>query len=113
MKLNHLNLTVSDVAATEQFLSHYFGLRSMGVPNANIALLLDDDGAVITLLKGANVSYPATFHIGFKQESEDRVNEINLRLKSDGYQVEPPRRFHGSWTFYLNAPSGFQVEVLY
>jgi hypothetical protein len=31
------------------------------------------------LMKAASVSYPATFHIGFAQESEQRVNEIYQR----------------------------------
>lgn len=58
------------------------------------------------------VRYPATFHIWFMQESEDRVNEINARLKEDGYDVPPPSRQHGSWTFYFLAPGGFTIEVL-
>ena len=37
MKLNHLNLTVTDVPATRQFLEKYFGLLDGG-GNNNIAL---------------------------------------------------------------------------
>ena len=58
------------------------------------------------------VKYPATFHIGFIQESEEKVNEINRRLKEDGFDVPPPDRQHGSWTFYFRAPGGFLIEVL-
>jgi catechol 2,3-dioxygenase-like lactoylglutathione lyase family enzyme len=54
---------------------------------------------------------PRTFHIGFRQESEERVNEINQRLRDDGFDVEPPQRQH-AWTFYVQAPGGFTVEVL-
>ena len=116
MNLNHLNLTVSDVAATREFLATYFGLRIMG-GNDNLALLSDDNGLVLTLtsMKIGNeteVRYPATFHIGFAQESEERVNEINQRLKEDGFEVPPPSRQHGAWTFYFPAPGGFTIEVL-
>ena len=116
MNLNHLNLTVTDVAATREFLAGYFGLRIMG-GNNNLALLSDDNGLVLTLtsMKIANeteVRYPATFHIGFGQESAERVNEINRRLKEDGFEVPPPSRQHGAWTFYLQAPGGFTIEVL-
>jgi lactoylglutathione lyase len=52
------------------------------------------------------------FHIGFVQESEEQVNEINRRLRDDGYAVPEPARLHGSWTFYFQAPGGFTVEVL-
>ena len=41
-----------------------------------------------------------------------RVDEINARLKADGYDVPPPSRQHGSWTFYFHAPGGFMIEVL-
>jgi lactoylglutathione lyase len=50
--------------------------------------------------------------VGFIQESEQRVDEINQRLKDDGFEVDPPARLHGSWTFYFRAPGGFMVEVL-
>jgi catechol-2,3-dioxygenase len=116
MKLNHLNLTVTDVPETHQFLEKYFGLRNMG-GNNNIALLSDDNGMILTLTsmkvgRETEVKYPATFHIGFAQESEERVNEINKRLKDVGYDVPPPSRQHGSWTFYFVAPGGFTIEVL-
>ncbi len=104
MKLNHLNLTVTDVLETREFLEKYFGLRNMG-GNKNISLLSDDSGLVLTLTsmklgRESEVKYPATFHIGFIQESAERVNEINQRLKDDGFDVPLPSRQHGSWTFY-------------
>ncbi len=86
-----------------------------GEDDNTFAILLDDDGLALTLMKSGQateVKYPPTFHIGFAQESEERVNEINQRLKDDGFDVKPPRRFHGSWTFYLHAPGGFMIEVL-
>ena len=116
MKLNHLNLTVTDVPEAHRFLEMYFGLRDSG-GNKNIAFLSDDTGMVLSLTsmkvgRESEVRYPATFHIGFIQESEERVNEINQRLKDDGFDVPPPSRQHGSWTFYFLAPGGFTIEVL-
>ena len=116
MRLNHLNLTVTDVLETHAFLSKYFGLQDNG-GNKNIAFLSDDNGMVLSLTsmklgKETEVRYPATFHIGFIQPSEERVNEINRRLKEDGVDVPPPSRQHGSWTFYFQAPGGFVIEVL-
>jgi catechol 2,3-dioxygenase-like lactoylglutathione lyase family enzyme len=125
MKLNHLNLTVDDVLATRQFLEKYFGLQGDVAPysgqsltgdneNRNFAVLFDDSGLVLTLmksLKGAPVEYPATFHIGFIQPSEEHVNLLNRRLKADGFDVPPPERSH-AWTFYVRSPGGFLVEVL-
>lgn len=115
MKLNHINLTVDDVPAAHDFLQTYFGLQSMSC-NKHIGLMKDDDGAIITLmgLKLANateVRYPNSFHIGFIQETDEQVNTINQRLRDAGYDVAPPSRQHGAWTFYFQAPGGFVIEV--
>jgi lactoylglutathione lyase len=113
MKLNHLNLAVTDVTGAAAFLRKYFALQSLVDSNDDkFIVLLDDNGLVLTLMKaGQAIKYPGFFHIGFVQESEARVNEIYARLKEDGFEIAPPQRSH-AWTFYVNAPGGFTVEVL-
>lgn len=117
MKLNHLNLTVSDVPQAHRFLEKYFGLKAHhGMePREGMSFMSDDNGMFLALFrtaKGAETKYPAGFHIGFIQETEEQVDQINRRLREDGYQVPKPARRHGSWTFYFEAPGGFTVEVL-
>jgi catechol 2,3-dioxygenase-like lactoylglutathione lyase family enzyme len=112
MKLNHVNLTVSDVRAASAFLERYFALRPMG-GNAGMSFLTDDDGFVLTLMKrgrGTEVTYPSTFHIGFFVESEETVDAIHRRLKEDGFAVADPERHH-AYGFYVAAPGGFTVEL--
>ena len=116
MKLNHLNLTVTDPKATHDFLIAYFGLKSIG-SNKEMAFLSDDNGSVISLMstkitKETEVRYPSAFHIGFIQADEAGVNEIHQRLLDDGYAAPAPSKQHGSWTFYFDAPGGILVEVL-
>jgi lactoylglutathione lyase len=111
MILNHLNLSVDDVPAAKAFLETYFGLRELGGGNKNRAFLRDDRGLILSLFKAKDVHYPGTFHIGFIQDSEDKVDAVNQRLKADGFDVAPPQRLH-AWTFYVKAPGGFTVEVL-
>src|SRR5262245_48777049 len=103
MKLNNLNLTVTNVLEDTKFLKTYFGLKNQG-GDQKFTVLFDDNGLVLTLMKtGQGVKYPGTFHIGFIQESEAQVDEINQRLKDDGFDVPSPQRFH-AYTFYINAP---------
>ena len=115
MKLNHLNLAVTDTLAASKFLVKYFGLRSMG-GNAGMRFLTDDDdewGFVLTLTKaGKNteVKYPGIFHIGFFVESEEIVNETYHRLKEGGFDVPLPERNNHAYGFYVNVPGGFTVE---
>jgi len=115
MKLNHVNLTVDDVPGARRFLEKHFGLRPYGEGHKNFDVLFDDDDLVLTLIgvgRRKTVSYPATFHIGFIQPTEGHVDEVNERLREDGFDVDPPSRQHGAWTFYFQAPGGFTIEVL-
>ena len=80
-----------------------------------MGFLSDDKGLVLALFrtaKGTELKYPPGFHIGFIQGSEEQVNQINQRLREDGFQVPKPARLHGSWTFYFKSPGGFTIEVL-
>jgi lactoylglutathione lyase len=112
VRLNHVNLTVTDVPAAARFLETYFGLDARG-GNAGMAFLTDDDGFVLTLMKARRAdppAYPSTFHIGFFIEGEDRVDEVNRRLREDGFDVAPPKRSH-AYGFYVEAPGGLTVEL--
>ena len=115
MRINHINLTVDDVAGARKLLETHFGLRAPYAGKKNFDVLFDDEEMVLTLIgagRGNAVAYPPTFHIGFIQATPEDVDEINRRLREDGYDVEPPSRQHGAWTFYFEAPGGFTVEVL-
>lgn len=116
MQLNHLNLTVTDVREAESFLAKYFGMEDAG-GNSNMALLRDGHGMMLTLTsmkvgRETEVKYPATFHIGFGQKSQEDVNSLYAQLVADGYEPPAPSNQHGSWGFYFKAPGGFVIEVL-
>lgn len=114
MSLNHINLTVPDVSRSRAFFETYFGFRCVVGRGDTLAVLIDESGFILTLSnfdKVEKVEYPGAFHIGFMQDSRERVDAIYRRLTADGFEAEPPREFHGAWTFYLNAPGGFLVEV--
>ena len=116
MKLNHINLTVTDVQETSDFLVSYFGMRKMG-GNQGMGFLTDEEegwGFVLTLMKaseGTQGKYPGTFHIGFFIESEATVDELYRRLKEAGFDVPAPENTGHSYGFYVQAPGGFTVEV--
>jgi len=114
MTLNHLNLTVTNALEAADFLEKYFGLQAHHKSEA-FSMLRDEAGMILTLFRvkrGTEFSYPETFHIGFAQDSEEKVNEINQQLKDAGFDVPAPARLHGSWTFYFTAPGGYTIEVL-
>jgi catechol 2,3-dioxygenase-like lactoylglutathione lyase family enzyme len=116
MRLNHLNLTVPDVARTRDFFEKYFGFRPVFDRGGTLAVLIDESGFVFTLSnfnKATEVDYPGAFHIGFNQESREKVDEFYRRLTGDGIDANPPKEFHGAWTSYFRAPGGFLVEIFH
>jgi catechol 2,3-dioxygenase-like lactoylglutathione lyase family enzyme len=116
MQLNHLDLIVPNVLECRALFESYFGFRCVVSRGDELVVLTDGAGFALTLSSPettAHVAYPAGFHIGFMQDSRDRVNEIHGRLKSDGFDVQSPGEYHGAWTFFFRAPGGFDIEVLH
>ena len=111
MQLNHLNLTVTDPPAVAGFLVRYCGMRLVDDKNKNFIFLSDGNDIVLALMKGKDVRYPENFHIGFIQDSREKVDLINARLRDDGYDVDPPKELH-AWTFYVKLPGAFTIEIL-
>ncbi|MFC4426907.1 VOC family protein [Deinococcus navajonensis] len=113
MKLNHLNLTVTDVPATVALLENHFGMRRVpGYPDTDgMSFLHDDTGFLLSLFRGKDVQYPRGFHVGFIQPSVAQVEAIHAQLSAAGLAVPPMREEHGRLTFYFDAPGGFVIEV--
>jgi lactoylglutathione lyase len=116
VKLNHVNLPVADVLATRDFFEKHFGFRCIAEPTNADVVLTDNAGLVLTISNfdhADKISYPKWFHIGFMQESDEKVDDIYDRLKMAGMQLGKPENMHGARTFYFTAPGGFTVEVFH
>jgi lactoylglutathione lyase len=114
MKLNHLNLSVSDVPQTARFFEEFLGLRCTELKGKDTpAVLYDENGFALILSfdRKTTPSYPKDFHLGFIQDNQKRVSEIHERLQTAGYEINPPRAMHGSWGFYFRAPSDIEIEI--
>lgn len=115
MKLNHINLPTANVAQTRRLFEKYFGFHCVLEKGADtFVVLLNEDGMALALSNPDGISavdYPKTFHIGFMQDNDAKVDAIHRRLKAGGIEVGEPKNAHGAWTFYFAAPGGFTVEV--
>ncbi|MGL4609839.1 MAG: VOC family protein [Trueperaceae bacterium] len=114
MKLDHINLTVSDVIKASTFLKKHLGYKDVfDDNNAGMAALSDGSGMHVLLMKGSRATYPKYFHIGFDMETEANVSAVYDRLKADGIETNPPEHTAwGSWTFNFKCPgSDFTIEV--
>lgn len=113
MKLNHINLGVTDVPLAVEIFERFFGLRQAdGMPrNDTMTFLLDDADSLISVFRARDVVYPKVFHIGFLQESPEQVRAIHAQLTQGGFTVPEPVANHGRLTFYFDAPFGVVIEV--
>jgi catechol 2,3-dioxygenase-like lactoylglutathione lyase family enzyme len=118
MKLNHINLPVTDVATSISFFEQYFDFKCIEVKGDNLlAVLQGSDGFTLVLMAGSfnrngNTTYPDAFHIGFFVDSRNEVNDIYNRLIAGGFATEhPPGNLRGSYGFYFDAPGNILTEV--
>lgn len=140
-RLNHIDLVVANVKENRAFFEKFFGFRCIVDLGDKLVVMTDGAGFALTLSSpeiGAEidqfqrnpeaapkdkepagpdakkpVEYPKGFHIGFMQDSREKVDEIYKQLKDGGVTVERPREYHGAWTFFVRAPGGYFVEVFH
>jgi predicted enzyme related to lactoylglutathione lyase len=116
MKLNHINLVVTNVTEATQFFETYFDFTCIEVKGDNIvAILKDADNFVLVLMTGKEeqIAYPNNFHIGFMLDNADQVTEIYSKLRNGGIQIEnEPRKIRDSFGFYFNFDN-IMIEVGY
>jgi len=114
MKLNHINLVVSNVAEATLFFETYFDFKCTDIKGDNIVAILkgpDDFTLVIMKNKEGVPVYPDAFHIGFMLDSVDKVNEIFQKLKAVGIVGgQEPKKIRDSFGFYFNFEN-LMIEV--
>ena len=114
MKLNHLDLQVSDVQRSVDFFERYFDLelRSSRTSPA-IAILGDSHGFVLVLQrkKSEAEAYPDGFHVGFLVDDVESVHRAHARAKEGGLDVTDVITNNRGVMVYCRAPDGYAVEV--
>jgi catechol 2,3-dioxygenase-like lactoylglutathione lyase family enzyme len=112
LKLNHVDLVVTDIVANRQFLERWFGMISEK-EDEGICLLRDGDGLLLILRRaepGQVASYPRDFHLGFFVPDEETVIQLYEGMRDDGVAFtqtveDPPVKFRCLTT------AGLLIEV--
>lgn len=113
MKLNHLDLQVSDVQLLASFLERHFDLvRLSNDRSPAIAILHDGAGFTLVIQRRTDdVRYPSGFHIGFIHDAAAAVHAHRARLVDAGISASPIDVNARGTRFYLTAPGDILVEV--
>jgi catechol 2,3-dioxygenase-like lactoylglutathione lyase family enzyme len=115
MKINHLDLQVSDIHAARAFFETHFGLRCTYTRGNQIAFLEDDAGfsfGVSNLFNNPAPSYPPDFHFGFVLENAAEVEALYEKLKNSGIPMKHELAEGGPNLYFMcSGPDGIPVEV--
>jgi catechol-2,3-dioxygenase len=119
LKLNHVNLTVSDVAGLSEFFEKCFAFTvTERRGNGNFAVLEGENGFILILMRGkdeATTHYPPLFHMGFIVSDQAVVDSTWQRIHAAGYEPPVPailqRGGDRTYGFYHTAPGQIVVEV--
>jgi catechol 2,3-dioxygenase-like lactoylglutathione lyase family enzyme len=115
MRLNHIDLQVSNVDAAREFFERFFGLRCRYQRAEQIAFFENETGfefAVSNLFKSPPPVYPPEFHIGFVLERSADVRDCYDRLKAAGVAMKIELGVQGpALVFQCLGPDNIPVEV--
>ncbi|HEV2647148.1 MAG TPA: VOC family protein [Acidobacteriaceae bacterium] len=113
--LNHINLSVAEVAPIARFFQQVFAFRIIHEQGSSFAVLSGADGFVLTLMIDKSVTdetYPRNFHIGFFQPDKAAVEQLHARILELGFDAPAPGILRtNTFGFYASAPGRILVEV--
>jgi catechol 2,3-dioxygenase-like lactoylglutathione lyase family enzyme len=115
VKLNHVDLQVSDVNRAREFFERFFDFKCVFQRGAQLAILEDDAGfsfGVSNLFNSAPPVYPTDFHIGFILEKESQLRAHYDRLKAGGVEFKSELSRGGPNMYFMCVgPDAINVEV--
>ena len=119
LKLNHINLSTSDVPGLTDFFERCLNFKVTERRGSNKFAVLEGEGPFYLILMHGkdttSTSYPAMFHIGFILNDEAAVRATHQCMIEAGYAAPTPeiiqRGGDPTFGFYHSAPGGILVEV--
>jgi catechol-2,3-dioxygenase len=112
MKLNHIDLPVTDLEGAADYFQRGFGFERVAARAEGMAILRGEDGFALILQQADIAEYPDAFHIGFLQPSDEAVHAAYRRLAEAGLSLPAaPAVSYGCLSFWCQAPGGILVEV--
>lgn len=125
MTIEHIAMYVNDLEGARDFFIKYFGAKSNdGYHNVNTDFrsyfLNFDDGARLELMTRPNLvdndkdlQRTGFIHLAFSVGSREKVDELTLRLKNDGYEVisGPRTTGDGYYESCIVGYEGNQIEI--
>lgn len=125
MRIEHIALYVNELEAAKEFFVKYFGASAnAGYHNSNTDFrsyfLTFDDGARLEIMNRPSMDNQEKtmqrtgyIHLAFSVGSKEKVDELTLKLKNDGYEVVsgPRTTGDGYYESCIIGIEGNQIEI--
>ena len=113
MKLNHLDLQVSDVPALTRFLVDHFDLQPLTrLDSPKIAIVTDGHGFTLVIQRcRPGEAYPEGAHIGFLVDDPAEVYARRARIAAAGVAISEVDVNARGTTCYCRAPGDILIEL--
>lgn len=123
MKIEHIAMYVNDIESAREFFGRYFGAKSnKGYHNKNTDFrsyfLTFDEGARLEIMtrpaleeNRKELQKTGYIHLAFSVGSREKVDELTLRLKTDGYEVVSGPRTTGDG-YYESCVVGIEGNLI-
>ncbi len=125
MRIEHIALYVNELEAAKEFFVKYFGASAnAGYHNSNTDFrsyfLTFDDGARLEIMNRPSMDNQEKtmqrtgyIHVAFSVGSKEKVDELTLKLKNDGYEVVsgPRTTGDGYYESCIIGIEGNQIEI--
>lgn len=114
MRLNHLDLQVSDVHGSVRIFVEVFGLDLLSNPRSSSMAILSDGADFVLVLqrmKNDGDRYPRGFHLGFYVDTVAEVADAKGRAEAHGLEVSDVITGNRGTLIYCELPDGILVEV--
>ncbi|MDQ1090067.1 MULTISPECIES: VOC family protein [unclassified Siphonobacter] len=108
MKLNHINLVVTDIPKAISLFVDHLGFKCIDNRKDLIAVLTNTDAFALVLWssklnKEQAVQYPENFHVGFYQPDRESVMAVYEKLQGQEVTFESePRKLRNTFGFYFH-----------
>lgn len=111
MKLNHMELAVTDATACAAFFAAHFGFADVAPGGDGWRIMADGSGFTLVINRQDETAYPAGFHIGFLQPDRAAVGAVYGQLCGAGVEIlHPLSETADAWLFLCRVP-GSQVAL--
>lgn len=125
MRIEHIALYVNELEAAKEFFVKYFGASAnAGYHNSNTDFrsyfLTFDDGARLEIMNRPSMDNQEKtmqrtgyIHVAFSVGSKEKVDELTVKLKNDGYEVVsgPRTTGDGYYESCIIGIEGNQIEI--